>query len=143
MSLSIRLKTTGAKEAAASLRKVAGDLSQPPHQVLAALSPTVGAWFKESITSQGGRLGTSWPALRPSTVKERQRLGFGSGPPLRRTGELLSSIRVAINANYLRVESDHPGAVPLQKRFPFWGFTPSDADVIAERLALFYLGGAV
>lgn len=69
-----------------------------------------------------GELFGGWAPLKPSTIAERERLGFGSGPPLWRTGRLRNSLAVKgdpdnifiVTDNSLTVGTRVPYAAPHQ-----------------------------
>lgn len=82
--------------------------------------------FRENFAAQGGAfMGTSaWAPLRPSTVRQRLKLGFGGGPIMMRTGTLVDSLSVPgaagnvfeVGPEHVSVGSDVPYA-PYQH----WG----------------------
>lgn len=72
-----------------------------------------------------GERGAEWPALADSTVRERERLGYGGeGPILVRTGELLESLTVeGASGNITRigpVSAEFGSAHPLAG-YHHWG----------------------
>lgn len=89
----IRVRVTGADQAATRLEALRQQIARSSAPVLAQLAPDLVATIQRNIRTQGGGAAT-WPPLAPSTVATRIRLGFGAEPPLIRTGRLLGGIKV-------------------------------------------------
>ena len=69
---------------------------------------------KRRFDSQGSSGGRSWPGLSPSTIKQRDDLGFPSGPVLERSGVLKTAAiqgTITIGADELSIEMKD-GAAP-------------------------------
>lgn len=66
--------------------------------------------FAVQFEAEGGFLSTApkWAPLKPSTIADRLRKGFGPGPILRRTGMLMASATIrGAAANVFEVGPDH------------------------------------
>jgi hypothetical protein len=89
-------------------------------EVLASIVPTVHDAHRRNFATEGSAGRGKWAPLAPSTLAERQRLGFGSGPILNRTGALEAHVvgtpaRITRRGNVveLRIEPDvNVGGVP-------------------------------
>lgn len=80
--------------------------------------------WREQFMTEGNWLGAGiappWLPLRPATVADRLRKGFGAGPILRRTGMLAASATVRGAAwNVFEVGPDH---VTVGTQAPYAGF---------------------
>lgn len=81
--------------------------------------------FAQNMVREGGFFGrdSRWPPLAPSTIKEKQRLGYGAMPMLWRTGALAASLAekgapgniFEVGANYVAVGSSIPYAIFHQR----------------------------
>lgn len=72
----------------AQLQRRAADLSPVMRNIAQALESETEGNFQNQRGAGGG-----WPALKPATVRERQRQGYGGASPiLQRTGALARSI---------------------------------------------------
>lgn len=60
--------------------------------IMLSVVPTIRAAHRSVFTSEGSAGRGAWPALAPRTIQERLRLGYGAGPKLRRTGELMDHV---------------------------------------------------
>lgn len=49
--------------------------------------------ISEQFSSQGSAITSAWKPLKPRTIAQRIRAGFGAGPILQRSGKLKSSFR--------------------------------------------------
>ena len=71
-------------------------------------------WLPEIIgrrfDTEGASSGNPWPALKPETIRQRGRQGFGPGPLLTRTGTL----RAAVTVQARQVAS--PGGIRLSMK---------------------------
>lgn len=73
---------------------------------------------KRRFDSQGSSGGRSWPGLSPSTIKQRDDLGFPSGPVLERSGVLKTAAiqgTITIGADELSIEMKD-GAAPRYRK---------------------------
>lgn len=59
--------------------------------------------FEQNFTEEGKRLQEPWQKLKDSTIKERIRLGYGAGPILVRTGQLMKGFRKEVGKYFVRV----------------------------------------
>lgn len=61
--------------------------------------------FDKQFQSEGSRLGRKWTPLAASTIAQRARLGFGSGPILQRTGKLRRGFEQDLKRYSVRVHN--------------------------------------
>lgn len=59
--------------------------------------------FKANFPTEGRRLGEPWAALAASTLREKQRLGYGSKGILVRTGRLMNAFAKEVSPFMVRV----------------------------------------
>ncbi len=59
--------------------------------------------FKDNFGSEGSRLGSPWQKLALATLREKQRLGYGSKGILERTGRLMNSFDKQVSSFMVRV----------------------------------------
>lgn len=60
--------------------------------ILAGALPTIREAHRSVFTTEGAAGRGSWPALAPSTLRDRARLGYGPGPILERSGQLKAHV---------------------------------------------------
>ncbi len=77
--------------------------------------------------------GPNWKPLRPATIKERRRLGFGPGPILQRTRRYRRSWRVTVSGDRMTIGSSDSRAARLNADRPI---RLSDRDERAVSAAL-------
>lgn len=125
------LSVKGTSQVAAELRQRAAASRAP--KGMKSMGPTLLELFQQNIRQH--RLGAFKP-LAAATVRERQRLGFGAGPPLVRTGSLLESIQVlTTSATFVEVGvADDGRAAALDRVRQFLGFTDGDAKRLTDPL---------
>ena len=135
----IRIRVQGAQETAGFLRRRRERLRRSPRSALGKISPRMEEAMRRNVHSQGEPIGASWPALDPATIRDRARKGFPPGPPLIRSGDLVSSIQTLTLDDFrIAVGSDHVAAGVLDRRFPFLGVSELDADEWVRILGDFY-----
>lgn len=61
--------------------------------------------FDKQFQTEGSRLGRKWKPLAASTITQRARLGFGSGPILQRTGKLRRGFEQDLKRYSVRVHN--------------------------------------
>lgn len=85
--------------ALARLQARVSDLSPAMRGIAQALESETEGNFQNQRGPGGG-----WPALKPATVRDRQRKGYGgTGPILQRSGALARSIESAYGADFAEV----------------------------------------
>ena len=88
MQVQIQVDDRVVRQRLEQLRQAGGDLSPAMREIAGHLLDGIA----ESFASERGPGGAVWRPLKPSTVRERRRKGYGAGPILERSGDLLSRI---------------------------------------------------
>lgn len=61
--------------------------------------------FKDNFPSEGSRLGSPWKKLKADTIREKQRLGYGSAGILVRTGKMMNAFEKEVSSFMVRVSN--------------------------------------
>lgn len=98
--------------------------------------------FKEDFSENGARIGESWAALKPSTLMQKARLGFGGLPTLVRTGALRDSFRVLDIGNlFVKIGTTvdysiyHQMGTKFMPKRPVVGFPVAFRGKLAQKVA--------
>lgn len=122
----------------AQLRERGSDLSPAMREIAGHLLDGVA----ESFASERGPDGQVWTPLKPATVRERRRKGYGAGPILERSGDLLSRIladwddsTAVAGTNVVYAATHHFGdperGIPAR---PFLGVSADTRDVVIDAI---------
>jgi phage gpG-like protein len=65
--------------------------------------------YKDRVwATEGALTGEKWASLKPSTVRDKSKKGFGSKPILQRTGRMKASTRVQRSLNRVSITNTSP-----------------------------------
>ena len=88
MDVEIKYDDRELQRALNRLIKAGGDLTPAMREIAGHLADSVA----DSFDRQQAPDGAPWKPLKPKTVRDRQRRGYGAGPILERSGDLARSI---------------------------------------------------
>lgn len=138
----MRVDVRGAAEVEAALDRVSEALD--PVILLDEVSAMILSRIRTRFKNETNVEGVKWAPLRPKTIIQRVRLGFGARPILYRTGNLYKSIQLAKEGSMSRaIKTDVEYAAPLQfgddkSNLParsFLGVNKQDVDLATALIA--------
>jgi hypothetical protein len=93
MALSLYWEIEGEKQLVRRLRGIQAEMGDwaPAFQRTAQELKSI--FSNDVFQTQGRAIGVSWPPLKPSTLREKARLGYGGRGPLERTGRMRNAFR--------------------------------------------------
>jgi phage virion morphogenesis protein len=133
--MTIRVDVRGAQEVEAALSRLSTAID--PVFILDEASALILARMRKRFREEVRPDGIKWKPLKPSTILERIRLGFGPRPILYRTGHLFRSIQLHADGPKSRaISTDVEYASFLQNGSsnmparPFLGIGKGDAQLV-------------
>ena len=139
MQVQITVDDQVVRQRLTQLQAAGGDLSPAMREIAGHLLDGVNEAFASERSPERGRV---WAPLKPATVRERVRKGYGRGPILERSGDLAARIladwddsTAVAGTNVVYAATHHfgdPGrGIPAR---PFLGLSRNTRDVVVDAI---------
>ena len=139
MQVQITVDDQVVRQRLAQLREAGSDLSPAMREIAGHLLDGVNEAFASERSPARGRV---WTPLKPATVRDRVRKGYGRGPILERSGDLISRIladwddtTAVAGTNVVYAATHHFGdparGIPAR---PFLGMSRDTRDVVVDAI---------
>lgn len=100
--MAMTIDINGAKAVMGKLEKTVKAIKSPK-EALTETGEFLIREFDSNFPTEGKRLGSPWQQLAASTLREKQRLGYGSKGILERTGRMRQNFQKEVRELYVRV----------------------------------------